>query len=333
MRQLILSVRTVTPRTLRLGKKRYPVVLPTIRDPRLHLAAVIVSIHVLGQTALGFQVSVAQILVAIVTCAVIEVAWTLNRTGTLVWPASAMLTGSGVALIFRVIGTQQRGLLELARVVPVRLGGRAFPAHQVRDPIPGLARVQSVERGPRRGLPGPGQHPGGAARLLVGPVRRLDGGRLSDHPGGRIADHRSPALACHVTGVLGHPGRRHRHLGRLRTLHDCALGVRAGLWIPLLVGDRCVTGGLDLPVLHDHRPEDGAGWTGGATRLRRLRCPRQHPVDRPSADRIRRQGGVVGRPGHLVCGSSALRALLSRCENRTGIGSAASWPGSQRLEM
>jgi hypothetical protein len=72
----------------------------------LHLAAVIVSIHVLGQTALGFQVSVAQILVAIVTCAVIEVTWTLNRTGSLVWPASAMLTGSGVALIFRVIGTR-----------------------------------------------------------------------------------------------------------------------------------------------------------------------------------------------------------------------------------
>ncbi len=100
------AVRPVAPRTIRLGKKRYPVVLPTIRDPRLHLAAVIVSIHVLGQTALGFQVSVAQILVAIVTCAVIEVVWTLNRTGTLVWPASAMLTGSGVALIFRVIGTR-----------------------------------------------------------------------------------------------------------------------------------------------------------------------------------------------------------------------------------
>ena len=99
------TVKPATPRTISLGKKQYPLVLPTIRDPRLHLAAVIVSIHVLGQTALGFQVSVVQILVAIVTCAVIEVTWTLNRTGSLVWPASAMLTGSGVALIFRVIGT------------------------------------------------------------------------------------------------------------------------------------------------------------------------------------------------------------------------------------
>ena len=98
---------TATLRTLRLGKKDYPVVLPNVRDPRLHLAAVIISIHVLGQTALGFRVSVPQILSAIVTSALIEVVLTLRRTGQLVWPASAMLTGSGVALIFRVVGTER----------------------------------------------------------------------------------------------------------------------------------------------------------------------------------------------------------------------------------
>jgi hypothetical protein len=81
-------------------------VLPSVRDPRLHLAAVIISIHVLGQVALGFQVSVVQILVAILTCAIIEVVWTFRQNGAFVWPASAMLTGSGVALIFRVIGTE-----------------------------------------------------------------------------------------------------------------------------------------------------------------------------------------------------------------------------------
>jgi hypothetical protein len=100
------TVKTVPPRTVRIGRHRYPVVLPTIRDPRLHLAAVIISIHVLGQTVLGFRVSVVQILAAILTCAVIEVTWTFNSTRSLVWPASAMLTGSGVALIFRVIGTE-----------------------------------------------------------------------------------------------------------------------------------------------------------------------------------------------------------------------------------
>ncbi len=96
----------MTARALRVGSREYPVVLPTIRDPRLHLAAVIISIHVLGQVALGFDVSIAQILAAIGTCAVVEFVWTLRSTGKLVWPASALLTGSGVALIFRVLGTE-----------------------------------------------------------------------------------------------------------------------------------------------------------------------------------------------------------------------------------
>lgn len=91
--------------TLTLGGTSYPVVLPNVRDSRLHVAAVIITIHVLGQVELRFQVSVPQILTAIVTCAVIELAVTFRRTGALVWPASAMLTGSGVALILRVPDT------------------------------------------------------------------------------------------------------------------------------------------------------------------------------------------------------------------------------------
>ena len=80
---------------------------PALADPRLHLAAVIISIHVLGQVALGFEVSVPQILSAILTCFVIELVWTFRQTGKLMWPASAMLTGSGVALILRVVGTER----------------------------------------------------------------------------------------------------------------------------------------------------------------------------------------------------------------------------------
>jgi len=93
-------------RTVRVFGRTYPFVAPNIRDPRLHLAAVIISIHVLGQIGLGFRVSVPQILVAILVCAVIEVGWTLSKTGTVVWPASAMLTGSGVALILRLSNMQ-----------------------------------------------------------------------------------------------------------------------------------------------------------------------------------------------------------------------------------
>jgi Na+-translocating ferredoxin:NAD+ oxidoreductase RnfD subunit len=92
-------------RTLTLGGSAYPLVLPNIRDPRLHVASVIITIHVLGQLGLDFQVSVPQILAAIVTCAVLEVAITFRQSRAFVWPASAMLTGSGVALILRVVGT------------------------------------------------------------------------------------------------------------------------------------------------------------------------------------------------------------------------------------
>lgn len=95
----------MTARTLTLGSASYPVVLPNIRDPRLHVAAVIITIHILGQVALGFVVSIPQILAAIITCAVIEVGITFYQTRSIVWPASAMLTGSGVALILRVVGT------------------------------------------------------------------------------------------------------------------------------------------------------------------------------------------------------------------------------------
>ena len=95
----------MTSRTLTVGGSTYPLVLPNTRDPRLHVAAVIITIHVLGQIGLRFQVSVPQILAAIVTCAVIEVVLTFRQSRTFVWPASAMLTGSGVALILRVVGT------------------------------------------------------------------------------------------------------------------------------------------------------------------------------------------------------------------------------------
>ena len=94
-----------TARTLTLGGTPYPLVLPNIRDPRLHVASVIITIHVLGQVGLHFRVSVPQILAAIAACWVIEVALTFRSTRMFVWPASAMLTGSGVALIMRVVGT------------------------------------------------------------------------------------------------------------------------------------------------------------------------------------------------------------------------------------
>jgi Na+-translocating ferredoxin:NAD+ oxidoreductase RnfD subunit len=82
------------------------VLLPKPSDPRLHLAAVITSLQVLGQVAFDFKLSIAQILLAIGTCAVLEVGITLRRQRVLMWPASALLTGNGVAFILRVPGTE-----------------------------------------------------------------------------------------------------------------------------------------------------------------------------------------------------------------------------------
>ena len=92
-------------RTITIGGTAYPLILPNIRDPRLHVAAVIITIHVLGQVGLHFRVSVPEILAAILASAIIEIVLTFRASKSFVWPASAMLTGSGVALIFRAIGT------------------------------------------------------------------------------------------------------------------------------------------------------------------------------------------------------------------------------------
>jgi Na+-translocating ferredoxin:NAD+ oxidoreductase RnfD subunit len=95
----------MTSRTVALGGTSYPLVLPNVRDPRLHVAAVIITVHVLGQVGLHFTVSIPQILAAILASAVIEIVLTFRQARAFVWPASAMLTGSGVALILRVVGT------------------------------------------------------------------------------------------------------------------------------------------------------------------------------------------------------------------------------------
>lgn len=92
-------------RSIRIGATSYPLVLPRLRDSRLHVAGVVITLHTLGQVGLGFHVSVPQILAAILTCFVLQVAITFREKRAFVWPASAMLTGSGIALILRVPST------------------------------------------------------------------------------------------------------------------------------------------------------------------------------------------------------------------------------------
>ena len=94
------------PPGLTIRGRRYPIVLPKLRDPRLQLAAVVWTLQILGQTSFGFRVSIAQIFIAVGTCAVLEIGITMKRAHAIVWPASAILTGNGIAFILRVPGTE-----------------------------------------------------------------------------------------------------------------------------------------------------------------------------------------------------------------------------------
>src|SRR5262245_58854049 len=92
--------------TLRIRGTAYPVLLPSIRDPRLHLASIIITLQVLGQVAFDFRLSIAQILVSLAVAGILEFGITFWRNRVLMWPASALLTGNGVAFVLRVPGTE-----------------------------------------------------------------------------------------------------------------------------------------------------------------------------------------------------------------------------------
>ncbi|MGB2939028.1 MAG: hypothetical protein WBD38_01850 [Candidatus Dormiibacterota bacterium] len=79
--------------------------LPNWSDPRFRLAAVTIALQVLGQTVLGFQLSLPQIVVTIAFCATLELAVTYWRRRVVVWPSSAILTGNSIALFLRATGT------------------------------------------------------------------------------------------------------------------------------------------------------------------------------------------------------------------------------------
>jgi hypothetical protein len=99
------AARGTKRRTARIFGREYLVVLPSIRDPRLHVAAVLLTLQVLGQTVLGFRLSVAQILACLAAGALIEFVVSFFKDKTIMWPASGLLTGNSTAFILRVPGT------------------------------------------------------------------------------------------------------------------------------------------------------------------------------------------------------------------------------------
>jgi hypothetical protein len=92
-------------RTVRIRGREYRVILPSLRDPRLHVAAVLLTLQALGQTVLDFRLSVAQILVCLAAGALIEFGVSFFKDKMIMWPASGLLTGNSTAFILRVPGT------------------------------------------------------------------------------------------------------------------------------------------------------------------------------------------------------------------------------------
>ncbi|HEV2014382.1 MAG TPA: hypothetical protein VGR77_10960 [Candidatus Dormibacteraeota bacterium] len=92
-------------RKVRLFGREYAVIFPSLRDPRMHVAAVLVTLQVLGQTVLGFRLSVAQILICLATGALIEFVVVFFKDSAIMWPASGLLTGNSTAFILRTPGT------------------------------------------------------------------------------------------------------------------------------------------------------------------------------------------------------------------------------------
>ena len=97
--------RAAKRRSVSIRGREYPVVLPSLRDPRLHVAAVLLTLQALGQTVLGFRLSIAQILVCLATGALIEFLVVFFKDHAIIWPASGLLTGNSTAFILRVPGT------------------------------------------------------------------------------------------------------------------------------------------------------------------------------------------------------------------------------------
>ncbi len=94
-----------SPLTVVVRGSRYTVLLPSLKDPRLHVAAVLLTVQLLGQTVLGFRLSVAQILLCLAAGALFEFAIGLFKDKLIMWPASGLLTGNSTAIILRVPGT------------------------------------------------------------------------------------------------------------------------------------------------------------------------------------------------------------------------------------
>ena len=212
----------------------------------------------IGQVGFHFQLSIAQILISLATCAVLEVAIAFRTQHVLMWPASALLTGNGVAFILRVPGHEHgdwwslRGWWIFAGTAAVSLLSKyviKWRGNHIFNPsniglvlcflILGRGRADPLDFwwGPM------------SPWLVLALVVILAGGfvilsRLK-LLWIAVAFWLTFAAAIGVIALTGHAMTR-------------ALAPRPDHGLQLLVGAGDLARGARLPLLHDHRPEDGA---------------------------------------------------------------------------
>ena len=223
--------------------------------------------------------------------------------------------------------------LEHLRLVGVRRRRRVLADDQVPHPLPRLARVQPVEHRPRDRVHRVREHTGRAARLLVGTPRLRDAPGLCRDPRRRAHHHRPHRAARHGGDVLADAGGRDRCAGGIGPLHGGPLGVRARLRLRLLAGHHHLARDPDLPLLHDHGPEDRADRTPQPDRVRLPRRRGQHPADGAADHRVRDEGRAARRAGRHVRRpphrrSTALRPAIAPGRSRRADSRPAGGPGT-----
>ena len=294
--------------SVRIRGTHYPVLLPTVRDPRLHLAGVIVSLQVLGQVAFDFQLSIAQILVSLLTAAVLEVAITFRGQRVLMWPASALLTGNGVAFVLRVPGHRARRLVEHERRLDLRGDVRSRLALEVPDPGSTAARLQPVELRPCAVLPAARRRACGSAGAVVGAV--VPGPRPRDRVDRRRRLPDPPAAPPRRSRrrLLARVRRRHRRARGQRAHDDGRLARGTDRGSGVLVAAGLLARDPRVPLLHDHRPEDDPGRAARAPRVRGGSRAAGDVADRTVHDRVRDEGGDPGGAVRRVRDTRSARA-------------------------
>jgi hypothetical protein len=266
-----------------------------LSDPRLHLATVIISLQVIGQIGFEFQLSIAQILLSLGTAAVLEVAIAFRSKRVIMWPASALLTGNGVAFVLRVPGTEHgdwwslRGWWIFVGTAAVSLLSKyvfKWRGEHVFNPSNIGLVLCFLVLGRGRATPldfwwGPMSAWLALALALIvaggfAILRRLGLLRVA------LGFWFSFAAGIGVLALSGHVMLARWHLGPISGFH---------FWWVLVTSPE-VSG---LPLLHDLGSEARAAGSAGPARIRHRARAARLGADRADDDRVREQGGSAQR--------------------------------------